>query len=320
MSALDTRPRRPIAVVATGAGWLVGLSALLTLVDGVLGTVQIARAVLGGLLISLAMGRAGVLWDDDDPDADSYKKPALLALGGAARGASVALFTIAISVGLGWASIGKGNPAPALLVGLLVAVGNAVRDELLLRALPLHFARRAGLVRGGGKGPFSVATPTELGVVGFCALLSAAPLVLAARSTASSLVLAASIGAMHAAMQLRTRSVWGPVASSFALRLLLGPTLQAGLLRIDWARGELTVGTTDGGDAVWIFAALALAVAAVGVPARPPPSPDPLSAGSGARARGPRRSLRTRRPPPEERPALQEAAAPPASEEEEPRP
>ncbi|MFO0613111.1 MAG: hypothetical protein U0414_11005 [Polyangiaceae bacterium] len=303
-------PRRAIAAVATGAAWLVGLSALLTLADGFLGTVHVARAVLGGLLVSLAVGRAGVLWDDDDPDADSYKKPALLALKGAVRGASVALATIAIASAVGWATIGAGTPALAIFVGLLVAAGNAVRDELLLRALPIHFARRAGLVGDGGRGRLSISTPTELGVVGFCALVSLAPLVLAPRATAGSLVFAASIGALHAAMQIRSRSAWGPIASSFALRLILGPTLQAGLLRIDWSVGELAVGSTDAGPAVWVFAALAIAVAAVGIPRRPLPPPDPLSAGAAARPRATRRSPRTRRPRPEASPASPQASEP----------
>lgn len=322
MTATEKTTKRRIVVVAIGAAWLVGISALVTLVDGFLGNVPIARAVLGGLLVSIAVGRAGVLWDDDDPDGDSYKKPALLALGGAGRSASIALLTIALSIAFGWASIGPGHPALALLVGVLVALGGAVRDELLLRALPLHFARRAGLVGAGvGTGPVSIATPTELSVVAFSALLSVAPLVLAPRSTGTALVLAAAIAFLHAAYQLRTRSVWAPVASSFILRLALGPTLQTGLLRIEWKVGELTLGSLAEGHAVWIFAVLAVGVAAFGLPRRPLPPPDPLSVEPAARRRpGPRRSPRTPRRPPQATPTSEPRPEPAESQREPPEP
>lgn len=293
------RPRQRISTVAIGAAWLVGVSALCTLVDGFLGNVLVARAVLGGLLVSVALGRAGVLWDDDDPDGDSYKQPALLALRACARSASIALVAIALSIGLGWATVGRGSPGLAMLVGLLAALGGAVRDELLLRALPIHFARRARLVGGDApKGWSSIKTPGELAVVGFCALLSIAPILAAPRSTASAIALAASIGALHAVYQLRSRSVWGPVASGFLLRLLLGPTLQTGLLRVEWKAGELMVGTLAGGHAVWVFAGLAMVVAVFGVPTRPPPSPDPLSDGPSSQGPARPRRPRTPRPPP----------------------
>lgn len=325
MNAAESTPKQRIAAIAIGAAWLVGISALATLVDGLLGNVPIARAVLGGLLVSIAVGRAGVLWDDDDPDADSYKQPALLALGGAARGASIALVTIALAVTLGWAAVGPGNPAPALLVGLLVALGGAVRDELLLRALPLHFARRAGLVgapvRGAAARRGSIGSPTELVVVAFSALLSVAPLILAPRTTGAALALAAAIGFLHAAYQLRVRSVWAPVASNFILRLALGPTLQTGLLRIEWRVGELSLGSLAEGQAVWVFSALAVAVAAFGLPWRPAPPPDPLSDEPSPRRR-PRRSPRTQRRPPQgsepRGPASQPLPEPPRPEREPP--
>lgn len=319
MSAPSERtPKQRIATVAIGAAWLVGLSAALTLADGFLGNVPIARAVLGGLFVTIALGRAGVLWDDDDPDGETYRTPALLALGGAVRGASIALAPIAIAAAAGWAAIGPGSPAPSLLVGVVVAVGTAVRDELLLRALPLHFARRAGLAgQGQGARRASIATPSELAVVGFTSLLSVAPLALSTQATPAALVMAASVGFLHGAMQLRTRSAWGPIASAVMLRLVLGPTLQTGLLRVEWRVGELTLGSLASGHAVWIFSALAVGVGVLGLPRRPPPPPDPLSDASVAQARERRRPPRTRRRRPAEsaRSAERESA-----QEQEPRP
>lgn len=318
----ERTPKQRIATVAVGAAWLIGLSAALTLADGFLGNVPIARAVLGGLFVTIAMGRAGVLWDDDDPDGETYKIPALLSLGGAARAASIGLVPIAIAAAAGWAAIGPGSPAPSLLVGVVVAVGLAVRDELLLRALPLHFARRAGLAGDGhGAQRSSVATPSELAVLGFTSLLSVAPLALSAQATPAALAMAASIGFLHGAMQLRTRSAWGPIASAVVLRLVLGPTLQTGLLRIEWRVGELTLGSLASGHAVWIFTALAVLVGVLGLPRRPLPPPDPLSDASVSQERARRRPPRTRRPRPEAPPPSASGSREPEQEQEqEPRP
>jgi len=59
----NTWPAR-LAELGIGAGWLIGISAALRVLDTLLGQAPLASALLGAILVDLAAGRAGVRWDE----------------------------------------------------------------------------------------------------------------------------------------------------------------------------------------------------------------------------------------------------------------
>jgi hypothetical protein len=232
-----------------GAGWLMGLSAALALVDGFLSGAPLARAVLGGLVASVAGGRAGVVWDPADPEGESLVRSARGLALGAATAATACLATVVAAELGGIAVVKMGHPSWTVGLALLAAVGGAVRDEVVLRAIPLHYAERAGL-------------PTRAAVA-FAAVASPATIALSAGASAVSLSLALAQGLLSARLFERTKSLWTAVGANVAFTLLAGPLLGGGLFDVIFQRGELVRGPTASG-APAVLAAVFLALAALG--------------------------------------------------------
>lgn len=243
------RPRRrPLVEIGLGAAWLLGLAAALTLADGLLSSVPLARAILGGLLASLAAGRAGVVWDRADPDGLSPRRAVHGAALGVGAAATAGLAALVISHVVGAGTITPGRPSLMLGFALLAAIGTAVREEILFRALPMHFAARAGLDRR-----FAIA---------FATLASPTPFLLASTTSPASIALAMAGGLLSARLLDRTGSLWASVGANAAFSMLVGALTAGGLFDIDWHRGELARGPSASGLPA-IVAAVALALVAI---------------------------------------------------------
>jgi len=211
-----------------------------------------ARALLTGLATSIAVGRAGVVWDEEDPSGDDYKRSGRLLLGGVVRGLGSGAIAVAIAAASSWVTIDRGRPGLGALVSMVVAAATTVREELLLRALPFHFAKRAGI--------------DDRATVVFATLLSPTPFLLAPGATPAAVALSLGFGFLSARLLSRTRSVWSSIGSSVAARIVLGPTLQTAVLAFGWQKGEATLSPLAAGAPAWIAAGIAALVGLVAVP------------------------------------------------------
>jgi hypothetical protein len=246
----------PLAELVTGAAWLLGLTAALLIADGLLHQMPMARALLTGLATSVAVGRAGVVWDEQDPAGTNYARGARLAVSGFARGATASLVGVVVAVLAGWVTIGPGRPTVGTVLAIVVACATSVREELLYRALPFQFAKRAGV--------------PMLGAVAFTALLSPSAILLSPGIKPEAVMVSLGFGFLSARILATTGSVWGAIASSFAGRIVLGPTFQTGLFSFAWQRGVVTMSPLASGPIAWIVATFAIAVGILGVPRSKP--------------------------------------------------
>jgi len=278
--ASPNRVRSALAELGTGAAWLLGLTAVLLLADGLLHQVPMARALLTALGTSIAVGRAGVVWDEDDPSGDDSRRSARLLVGGIARGLGAGAFALAIAAVAGWVTVDRGRPGLGALLAVAVAVATAVREELLFRALPFHFAKRAGI--------------DDRPTVVFATLLSPTPFLLSSGTTAAAVALSLGFGFLSARLLVRTRSVWSSIGSNVAARIVLGPTLQTAALAFAWQKGEATLSPLASGAPAWIAAGLASVIGLLAVPRAFEAMKKETTPVAG-RASGRRRSLRTRR-------------------------
>ena len=211
-----------------------------------------ARALLTGLATSIAVGRAGVVWDEEDPSGDDYKRSGRLLLRGIARGLGAGAIALAVAALAGWVTIDRGRPGLGALISMVVAAATTVREELLFRALPFHFAKRAGI--------------DDRATVVFATLLSPTPFLLASGTTLAAIALSLGFGFLSARLLVRTRSLWSSIGSSVAARIVLGPTLQTAVLAFGWQKGEATLGPLAAGAPAWIAAGLAAIIGFVAVP------------------------------------------------------
>lgn len=261
----DLRAR--IAALGLGAMWLLGLAAALQILMFFFGTTSLATAVVGALIVDLGAGRAQISWSPDTASASIIATRVAWAVG---LGASPALLAVGLGCAFGWAKIHSGRLD--ITFGLTVAgtFALAIRDELLLRAIPIHFMRRAAL-------------PTYL-IVGFPALLSVAP-TLAESPSVGAIALAISSGALfatlYAAPILKAQwgaGPWGAVSAHIAWAFVMGPLSHGGLVDLEWIHGDLAEGPKASGAPAFVAAALALATTAAvwfkvrNVPRAPIPS------------------------------------------------
>lgn len=240
-------PHDRLREIGIGAALLVGLAALLTLLDALLREVPLARLVLGALLASVVTSRAHVVWDRDDPEDASMKRPVFLSLRGAAPAFASVLVIAIVSVVFGFATVEMARADVGAIVGVLGAGASAVRDELLYRAIPLHFASRAAVPR-----PFAVA---------FASLAGAIPL-LASRGTDSAhLSLTVAVGLLAALAMSTTRSIWAGIGAHFAFWAAWGPLSQVAFVHLEWKVGSIGAMHSEGAPA-WV-AAIVVALVSV---------------------------------------------------------
>lgn len=250
--------KKDLAEIGVGAAWLVGIAAAVRVVDLLVGRSPLVDAVLGAVVVDLAVTRAGVRWDR----GELAVRPRLAAL---ARGAAVALATfaavLAACAATGLAHVALGHPSAAIALALARAAGLAVRDELLYRGLVLTIASRARV-------PDRFAIP-------FAAVAGAAPIVLVPGATAAAVALALTSGLAFAVLWRRGRGAWAPIGAHAAWVLFAGALVRGYLLDVQWSRGLLTEGAlAKGAPALvaalgWAATAWVLARRRRARPARP---------------------------------------------------
>jgi hypothetical protein len=257
----DAPPRRapsgPLVELGLGAAWLVGLAAVLQIVDQIVGPANLGVALFGALGVDLAAGRAGVRWDRNEIDLDAPKN----AVRRVATGAGVALgagaVVLAVAAAFRWLHVEEvTRPSASFAFALARGAALATRDELLFRGIPLAAAARAGL-------------PAPIGR-GFAALVSGAAILMVPGVTAAALVLAVASGWLFASLWDKDRGAWAAVGAHAAWMILVGSVLHGGIVDVGWTTGELASGAGAAGAPAWVAAAVLIA-AAVALPRLPWP-------------------------------------------------
>jgi len=249
-----------------GAAWLLGLAAALRLVDGVVGTSPLAAAFIGAFLVDLGTGRAGVRWFAEREavsrrtrkkltEVASRGRAAVLRLAGlgAAVAGAAMLAMLAAGLVLGHATVALGHPSAAALLMVVKVLALAIRDELLLRGLPLFTARRAGIA-------------PHYAVV-FAAVASPAAMVLSPGVTPEAVAMACASGATFALLWSRTGSAVPAIVAHATWGLLTGSVLRGDVLVLTFDSGVFSSGSRAAGMPAWLSAA-AFAGAAVFVARR----------------------------------------------------
>jgi hypothetical protein len=248
--ASATPSRSPLSELGRGAAWLLGIRGSLVVLDGLVPGSPLASSVLGALLTDIGVNRAGASWDRD-PEV-SRRGAIERFLRGLSLGTTLAASALLASYAFGWASVRLGRPDPMLLLALLAALGTAMREELLYRVLPLHFAARAHV-------PAWVA-------LGFAASLSVAASALHPQSTLAGLALELGKGLLFASLAHHFRGAWAPIAAHTIWAFLLGAASRGGLLEVVYSQGELSDGALSAGAPAWFAAGLAVLLALFAVP------------------------------------------------------
>lgn len=264
-------PNDRLVVLATGSAWLLGLRAALELLRGLLRASPLAEAVLGALLVDVVAGRAGLVWSESGSAGALQARRALL---GGALSLGIVAITIGVALAFGWANARVGHPDAMVLLAILGAAAIAVRDELLLRGLPMMFAERAGV-------------PPRFAIT-FAAMLSPAFAFGTGTLTPASVALSFTTGLLFASIYHHLEGAPAAIVAHAIGSLAMGPLVRGGALELDWIQGELGDGTAASGAPAWSASALSLIAAVVIVPRLAPKQISgaraPLS-----RARTPRR-------------------------------
>jgi hypothetical protein len=244
-----SRGSRPLLELGLGAAWLLGVAAVLQILERVLPAVSVGVAILGALLVDYCAGRSGVRWTTVEGESPLAARRVA---GGAAVALAVGLGVILVARAAGWlAGHGEGvHASSAIGFAVLRAAAVATRDELLYRGIPLAAAARAG-VRP------SVARA-------FAALVGGAAIALVPGSSPAAVALAVAGGWLSASLWARDRGAWGAVGAAAAWQVLFGSVLHGGLFDVDWMVGNLAIGVGSWGPPAWLATA-ALAAAGVGV-------------------------------------------------------
>ena len=258
----STEPSRaPALLLLIGVAWILGIRALLLVLTSFLGNSPLAEAVLGALLVDVASGRAGVAWVSEELGRPELRTRCLYA--GFIAFAAIGLALAASVIG-GFAALRGGAPSVMLLASLLGVFTQAIRDELLLRALPFRFAREAGIADGP--------------IVVFTALLSPTAFLLSGAS-APAVFLSFSSGLLFATMYARWSGAWAAIVAHSVVLAVSGPLVRGGLLELSFVRGELADGALAAG-APAIMGGVLMSIAALFVWLKGPtliPGPPALS-------------------------------------------
>lgn len=250
--------RARITELVTGAGWLLGLRAALQLLALLLGSAELAQAAVGALVVDLAAGRAGIAWAAENTARSEIVRRVV-------RAGGISLVVVGASLVIarfaGFVSFAPGHADTMVLLSLISLAATAIRDELLFRALPLHFAERA-------KVPLRFALP-------FAATLSATPFAIGGASFAN-VALAFASGLLFASAYVWLGGVWAAVAAHLTWSVVVGPVTKGLLFEASWVEGQIAEGAAAAGAPALITAALAMAGALLVLPrlaARAPVAP-----------------------------------------------
>lgn len=195
-------PGSPLPVAAKATAWTLGVWAAMQV-----GAVVFARNAIAALAVQAAIaewgaGRLAITWSDPLAPAPSGSELRRRAGLGAAMGLAAATLVVSLLLAMRQASISPAAPAlGSLLLGVLVAVLGAVRDELLLRGMVLRIGRPL------------LGTPVALLV---CAAAAAAVRSGAADATALAIAVEGIRGLALSLLWIRDRGAWMAIAANSA--------------------------------------------------------------------------------------------------------
>lgn len=262
----DERParpalRRPLPSLFSGAAWLLGLRAALLIVTGFLGNSPLAEAVVGALVVDLSVSRAGIAWTSEETALSTLRRR----VAGAATLALATVLTIAaLGRAFGLAEVRGGHLDFVFFLSLLGVFAAAIRDELLLRAVPMHFGATWLAAAFPGAAQETLRARWRWGLCVFAALLSATPVFFEA--TPAALALAVGSGFLFARIYDQLGGAWSAIGAHAAWSLTIGPLLRGGLVELVPKAGELSEAPTASGPLPWLAAGAAVLAALLVVP------------------------------------------------------
>src|SRR5262249_20339273 len=105
MASPKRNPRRsPLIEIGLGVAWLIGLAAMLRIVEVLLGRSMIGAAIGGAVLVDLGASWAGFQWDTGP--RRTWKEAAVRIGWGAAIAVILLAITASVSASVGWARVG----------------------------------------------------------------------------------------------------------------------------------------------------------------------------------------------------------------------
>jgi len=226
LPSADIDARATLADAAKVVAWGLVFWAGAQVAAGVFERNAIAMVVVQAALAEWGAGRMGIAWSDPRVHAPSWPAIGRRAAVGAALGLGCAALVAGVAIALRAAVVVRGEPAAgALLVGLLVAVLAAVRDELLLRGVVLRATRLLPV------GAMLVA----------CGLAAAAARLGVDGSITAVLIPEALRGAALGALWVRDRGAWMACAANAAWTWTTGPVFGGNLLDVRFASDAASV-------------------------------------------------------------------------------
>jgi len=200
----------------------------------------VQAGVIGAVAVSLIAARASLPSTPFDRTARNALTRGLL------LGAAPALIALVAGLILG-GNVTVSSIGGAALFGVVEALTVAYRDELWLVGLPLLFARRA-----------RVAEPVAFGYAVVASLAAAA---LLPGVTLTGLALRGTATALFAALWLRHRTVWAPVAAHFSWYWLANAALAGDLVDVAFSSGNIAALGANGSPA-WVALATFVVITA----------------------------------------------------------
>jgi hypothetical protein len=231
--------RSQLVEISQGAAGLVAVGAAVYWLDGLMSSNPIGSALIGAVVVDLVGSRFGMVWDETA--AASMRVRAHSVLRGVAIGAGIALMVVLVARLLGWATVSGGSPtAIGLVFGVAAPTAQAVRDELLLRGIPLAVMR--------GRISDRVALP-------FAALLGAAPLMGQGDGSWVAVILAIGSGGLFALLWRVGRGAYLACGAHAGWLFMTGAGTHGVLLDAGFRDGLLVPVARAHGGPAWLAAA-----------------------------------------------------------------
>ena len=243
-----TARRHDLPALGLDAVRLLGAGAIAFGVEGLFESNRMLALMVGALAVDWLAGRAGLKWDETDK-ARWQQLGATLGKG-AAIGGAIALVSVLVLAALRKANLGVGEPAPVGLgIGVLTALVQAARDELLYRGMPL------ALMKDRVSDRFALP---------FTALLGAAPLLLSSHATPAGVVVVLLSGFAFALLWRLGKGMYLPWGAHAAWLFFSGTGVRGMLLDVRFSDGQLLPAASASGAAAWVaIAVIGLAIAAL---------------------------------------------------------
>lgn len=219
---------------------LLGAGAIAFAVEGFFESNRMLALVVGALAVDWLAGRSGLKWDETD--RASWRELGIRLAKGFGVGAAIVLAGLVVLAIAGKARVGLGHPAAVGLgMGLITALAQAARDELLFRGMPLALMKDRVADRW--------ALP-------FVALLGAAPVVLSAHATATGVAIVLLSGFAFALLWRLGTGMYAAWGAHAAWLFFSGTGSRGMLLDAEVTGGQLMPAAGATGAAAWVMLAV----------------------------------------------------------------